>query len=402
MKPLDGIKVIEVSNWISGPICATILADCGAEVIKIEHLQTGGDPARGWVPVRLPTEKQINWVFEAINRGKRSLALDLGLEKGQEIFQRLIKNADILVTNLRIPTAESLKIDYETLSALNPRLIYARITGYGTRGPDKDRMGFDGLSFWARSGLMTAFSPPEGPPVPLGCSLGDVTTGTYLSAGIMMAMYNRERTGKGSLVDTSLYASGVWTSAEAIWAALIGGAAMPKLSKENRPNPLLGYYQCSDGKWLNLSVLQSDRYWSMFCSVIDRPDLETDPRFADQDARAENSGALVAIIDDEISKHPLEYWGPRLDEAHIAWGPISDIEEVAEDPQLQANDSIVEVEHPHLGRLKGIATPFQINQETLSSHTAAPEFGSSTEDILQEHDYSWEEIVELKNQKVII
>ena len=402
MKPLEGIKVIEVSNWVSGPTCATILADCGAEVIKVEHLKTGGDPARGWMPIRLPTEKQINWVFEAINRGKRSLALDLGLPKGQEIFHRLIRASDILVTNIRISTAETLNLDYETLSALNPRLIYARITGYGARGPDKDRMGFDSLSFWARSGLMDAFSPTEGPPVPLGCSLGDVTTGTFLSGAIMMALYHRERTGVGSVVDTSLYASGVWTSAEAIWATLIGGSSMPKLSREEYSNPLLVHYRCSDGRWLNLAILQSDRYWSVFCSAIDRPDLETDPRFAGQDARAENSAALVAIIDDEFSKHPLEYWGPRLDEAHIAWGPISDIEEVAKDPQLHANDSIVEVDHPQLGRLKEVATPFQINQETLASRTSAPEFGSSTEDILQEHAYSWEEILELKNQKVII
>ena len=402
MKPLEGLKVIEISNWISGPTCATILGDCGAEVIKIEHLQTGGDPARGWVPVNLPKEKQINWVFEAINRGKRSLALDLGQDKGQEIFQRLIRDTDIFVTNLRISTAETLHLDFETLGALNPRLIYARITGFGARGPDKDRMGFDSLSFWARSGLMDVFSPIEGPPVPIGCSLGDVATGTFLYGAIMMALYNRERNGEGSLVETSLYASGVWTSSEAIWSTLIGGSAMPKLSREEFPNPLLQLYHCSDDRWINLCILQSERYWSVFCSVIDKPDLETDPRFIDQDARAENSAALVALLEEEFGKRPLDYWGPRLDEAHIAWEPTSEIEEVASDPQLYANDSIVEVDHPQMGRIKEIAIPFQINRETLSSRTSAPEFGSSTEDILQEHAYSWDEILELKKQKVII
>ncbi len=402
MKPLEGIKVLEVSNWISGPTCATVLADCGADVIKLEHLQTGGDPARGWVPVNLPKEKQINWVFEAINRGKRSLALDLGQDKGQEVLQRLIRDTDILVTNVRISTAETLHLDFETLSALNPRLIYARITGFGARGPDKDRMGFDSLSFWARSGLMDVFSPIEGPPVPIGCSLGDVATGTFLFAAIMMALYNRESTGEGSLVETSLYASGVWTSSEAIWSTLIGGSSMPKLSREEFPNPLLQLYRCSDDRWVNLCILQSERYWSVFCSVIDRSDLETDPRFIDQDARAENSAALVALLEEEFGKHPLDYWAPRLDEAHIAWEPTSEIEEVASDPQLYANQSIVEVDHPHLGRIKEVAAPFQFNQETLASRTSAPEFGSATEEILQEHDYSWDEILELKNQKVII
>ena len=402
MKPLDGIKVLEVSNWISGPTCATVLADCGADVIKLEHLQTGGDPARGWVPVNLPKEKQINWVFEAINRGKRSLALDLGQDKGQEVLQRLIRDTDILVTNVRISTAETLHLDFETLGALNPRLIYARITGFGARGPDKDRMGFDSLSFWARSGLMDTFSPIEGPPVPIGCSLGDVATGTFLFAAIMMALYNRESTGEGSLVETSLYASGVWTSSEAIWSTLIGGSSMPKLSREEFPNPLLQLYRCSDDRWVNLCILQSERYWSVFCSVIDRPDMETDPRFIDQDARAENSAALVALLEEEFGKHPLDYWAPRLDEAHIAWEPTSEIEEVASDPQLYANQSIVEVDHPHLGRIKEVAAPFQFNQETLASRTSAPEFGSATEEILQEHDYSWDEILELKNQKVII
>ncbi len=278
-KPLEGIKVVEVANWVSGPTCGVMLSDYGAEVIKVEHLQTGGDPTRGWIPEVDPPPDQINYVFEAINRGKRSLALDLGSEKGREIFAKLVRESDVLVTNLRVSTAESLGIDYETTSALNPRLIYGRLTAYGVEGPDRDRPGYDMLSFWARSGLMSLFSPPEEEPFPLACSLGDATTGTFLFGAIMMALYDRERTGKGQVVDTSLYTNGIWASAESMWSMLLSGRPLRSLSEYIKSNPLVQLYKCGDGKWAQFCLLQSDRAWLPFCSAINRSDLAQDPKF---------------------------------------------------------------------------------------------------------------------------
>ena len=272
-KPLEGVKVVEVANWVSGPTCGVMLADYGAEVIKVEHLKSGGDPTRGWIPNIDPTPDLVNYVFEQINRGKRSLALDLGSEKGKEIFARLIKYSDVMVTNLRVGTAAALGIDYESLSAINPALVYGRLTAYGIDGPDKDRPGYDMLSYWARSGLMSAISPVDGPPVDLPCSLGDVNTGTFLFGAIMMALYARERTGKGAVVDTSLYNAGIWGSAESIWSMLISGRPLKSLAEFISINPLVKYYQCGDGKWAQLCLLQSDRAWLPFCAAIARPDL---------------------------------------------------------------------------------------------------------------------------------
>ncbi len=401
-KPLEGLKVIEVANWVSGPTCGVMLSDYGAQVIKVEHLQTGGDQARGWIPEPDPPPDQINYVFEAINRGKRSLALDLASEKGAEIFAKLVKEVDVLVTNLRVGTAKALGIDYDTLSAINPSLVYGRLTGYGVEGPDKDRPGYDMLSFWARSSLMSSFSPPEGPPMSLPNSLGDVTTGTYLFGGIMMALYQRERTGKGALVDTSLYNAGIWNSAESIWAMLISGRPLRSLAEYVKTNPLVQFYQCSDGKWAQLCMLQSDKAWVPFCHAIERPDLAQAPKFGSLHDRSVHTTELTAILQAQFLRQPRYYWGSRLDEAGLPWEPVSSIEEVAANPQLQATGSIMEVKHPRHGPLKELAAPYRIGNRSFASETSAPEFGASTEDVLLGLGYSWEEIVEFKETNVII
>ena len=401
-KPLEGVKVVEVANWVSGPTCGVMLADYGAEVIKVEHLQTGGDPTRRWIPEIDPSPDLINYVFEQINRGKRSLALDLGSEKGKEIFARLIKDSDVMVTNLRVGTAESLGIDYESLSAINPALVYGRLTAYGIKGPDKDRPGYDMLSYWARSGLMSAISPADGPPVDLPCSLGDVNTGTFLFGAIMMALYTRERTGKGAVVDTSLYNAGIWGSAESIWSMLISGRPLKSLAEFISINPLIKYYQCGDGKWAQLCLLQSDRAWLPFCAAIARPDLAEEPEYGSLQGRAVRSEELTAILKAHFKTQPRDYWAARLDESGLPWEPISSVEEVGVSPQLEATGSIVEVEHPQHGSLKELASPFRIGNESFASKVSAPELGASTEVVLLDLGYSREEIVGLKEAGVVL
>ena len=401
-KPLAGLKVIEIANWVSGPTCGVMLGDYGAEVIKVEHLQTGGDPTRGWIPEPDPPPEHINYVFQHVNRGKRSLALDLGSEKGREVFAKLVGESDVLLTNLRITTAEALGIDYETVSAVNPRLVYGRLTGYGDAGPDRDRPGYDMLSFWARSGLMSVFSPPDEEPLPLPCSLGDVTTGTYMFGGIMMALYERERTGKGSVVDTSLYAAGTWGSAESIWCMLIDGRPLRSITEYIKANPLVQLYRCGDGKWAQLCMLQSDKAWAPFCSVIEMSELAEDARFRTLEDRAIHSLQLSGIVQEQFLREPRDYWAARLDEAGLPWEPVSTVDEVVTHRQMQMSGRIVEVEHPEHGIMKQLAPPYRVNRETFASSEPAPEFGGSTEDVLLGLGYSWEEILGLKEAGVVI
>ena len=401
-KPLEGVKAIEIANWVSGPTCGVMLGDYGADVIKVEHLQTGGDPTRGWIPEPDPPPDHINYVFQHVNRGKRSLAVDLASEKGREVLARLVRESDILCTNLRISTAQALGIDYETVSAINPRLIYGRLTGYGDEGPDRDRPGYDMLSFWARSGLMNVFSPPEEEPVPLPCSLGDVTTGTYMFGGIMMALYERERTGKGGVVDTSLYAAGTWGSAESIWCMLIEGRPLRSIADYIKANPLVQLYRCGDGKWAQLCMLQSDKAWIPFCGVMERPELAQDTRFGSLEDRATHSAELSGIVQEQFLKRPRDYWAARLDEAGLPWEPVSAVDEVVAHPQMRTGGRIVEVEHPEHGTMKQLAPPYRVNRETFASRAPAPEFGGATEDVLLGLGYSWEEIVGLKEAGVVI
>ncbi len=402
MLPVEGLKVVELAIWLVGPVCGAIMADCGAEVVKVEHLATGGDPTRGWTPTHLPAKGQINYVFEMTNRGKRSLALDLAQEEGLEIMLKLIKDADVFITNLRLSTLESLKIDYEALSSVNPRLIYGRATGYGPRGPDRDRLGYDSIGFWARSGLMAVHGEPEHPPVRMRGSLGDVTTATFLFAGVMLALYARERTGKGQLVDASLLATGTWVAAENLWSPLITGKAIPKNSRKNSPNPLINSYRCADGRWFYPCILQTDRYWPNFCRAVEREDLVEDPRFNSHNRRTENSGALVAILEQVLNTRPLEEWGERFDRNHVAWGPANTPDEVIKDPQMEAAHYIIEVDHPIHGRLREIAAPFQHGGESFIPRKAAPEFGDSTEEILLELGWTWDDIARLKDRKVVL
>ncbi|MFQ5872545.1 MAG: CaiB/BaiF CoA transferase family protein [Dehalococcoidia bacterium] len=402
MLPLEGLKAVELAIWLAGPACGAILADCGAEVVKVEHLESGGDPARGWTPTHIPAKDQVNYVFEMTNRGKRSIALDLRQEEGREIMYKLIESADIFITNLRLFTLESLKMDYETLSRLNPRLIYGRATGFGPRGPDRNRLGFDSVGFWARSGLMAVHGEPEHPPVRMRGSLGDVTTATFLFAGVILALYARERTGKGHLVDASLLATGTWVAAENLWAPLITGETIPRSSRRSPPNPLVNSYRCSDDRWFYPCVLQTDRYWPDFCRAIEREDLIEDPRFNNHDHRCQNSAALVEILDEVLGARPLGEWGEKFDQNHIAWGPAKSPGEVVNDPQMEAMDYIVEVDHPTHGRLRELAVPFQHNGESFTPRKAAPEFGDSTEAVLLELGWTWDDILSLKDREVAL
>ena len=402
MLPLEGVKVVELAIWLAGPACGVIMADCGADVIKVEHLESGGDPARGWTPTDATVKEEPNYVFETMNRGKRGIALDLSQDKGREVLYRLCQQADVFITNLRLSTLDKLKVNYDSIKKVNPNIVYVRGTGFGPRGPEKDRMGFDSIGFWARSGIMASIGDPDAVPVRMRGSLGDVSTGTFLFAGMMAALFRKERTGKGGLVDGSLLATGTWVAAENLWAPLRTGKTPPKYSRKSPPNPLVNIYNTFDDRWIYMTVLQGDRFWPNICRAIEREDLTEDARFSLIEPRRENSAAMVAIFDIEFRKRTLDDWGKRLDAEHIAWGLVTEPEEVISGEQVNANEYVIGVEHPVLGHLRETAIPFQIDGAPLMPRASSPEFGASTEEVLLEAGYTWEEILEMKEEKVVL
>ena len=402
MLPLEGVKVVELAIWLAGPACGVIMADCGADVIKVEHLESGGDPARGWTPTDATVKQDPNYVFETMNRGKRGIALDISQDKGLQVLYKLCEQADVFVTNLRLSTLDKLKVNYDSIKKVNPGIVYVRGTGYGPRGPEKDKMGFDSIGFWARSGIMASIGDPDAVPVRMRGSLGDVSTGTFLFAGMMAALFRKERTGEGGLVDGSLLATGAWVAAENLWAPLRTGQTPPKYSRKGPPNPLVNIYNTSDNRWIYMTILQADRFWPNVCRAIGREDLIEDERFSQIDARRENTEAVVEIFDEQFKKRTLEEWGKRLDAEHIAWGLVAQPEEVISGEQVEANEYVVQVDHPVLGRLRETAIPFQIDGEALTPRAPSPEFGGSTEEVLLEAGYTWEEIGEMKEKRVVI
>ncbi|MFQ5875389.1 MAG: CaiB/BaiF CoA transferase family protein, partial [Dehalococcoidia bacterium] len=383
-------------------------------VVKVEALASDGDPIRGFQFGNLmdpdldpslanrPTKSEPSPLFEMTNRGKRSIAVDLSEEAGREILYALVKEADVLITNLRSSTLRSLKADYETLHDLNPKLIYGRVTAYGPKGPDCDKRGFDSTAFWSRSGLMAMHGEPDGPPAQMHGSVGDYTTAVFLFAGVLLALRQRESTGKGSLVDTSLLGAGMWAASHDMVVALFKGLDLPRTSRRSPPNPLANIYLCADGKWMHLCLLQTDRYWDDLCVALQEEGLHADSRFRNHSSRCQNSAALVGILDEVIITRPFDEWAERFDKHNLVWAPVSSPTEVISDPQVERNNYLVEIDHPSYGKLREIAAPFQLNGEPLCSGRRAPEFGESTEQVLLELGYRWEDIVRLKEGKVVL
>src|SRR3990170_7878844 len=283
MEPLlEGIKVVELAEWGFVPSAAAVLADWGADVVKIEHPQRG-DPMRGLMAGGLiASTGDYNYMVEQMNRGKRSLGLDLNHDSGREIFLKLIAETDVLVTSFLEPARQRLRITYDDLAPGNPRLIYARGHGQGQRGPDADKAGFDAISFWSRTGIAHMLTPPDGPLVMQRAAFGDVMSGAMLAGGIAAALYRRNTTGKGGLVDLSLLNSGMWALAPDVLASYLLGKDPREtvgIGAKAPPNPLVGTYRTRDSRIIMLNMLQGDRYWPAFCRAIDREELIEDPRY---------------------------------------------------------------------------------------------------------------------------
>lgn len=397
---LNGIKVVEVSSWAAAPSCGVWLAEFGADVIRIEPID--GDPVRGVARIGgfLPLS-DFNWAWELWNRSKRGIAVNLGQEQGRDIVHKLVSQADVFLTNLLPHIAQGNRLDYETLGKINPRLIYASLTGYGPEGPGSDWHSFDEIAFWARSGIMSTLGDPGESLVPLRGAMGDHTAGTSLLAGIALALYSREQTGSGQRVDVSLLGCGCSVAGVDLQATLSTGEEIPRTSRQNADNPLYNFYQCKDGKWVQWVMFQSGRYWPGVCRALGRADLEHDTRFDSHRHRSENKKELILILDEVVATRDRDEWALLFQEHGLVWGPVQTMSEVVRDPCVLDNNYVVEYEHFSRGTIKGVGCPIQLSGKSAKTPHGAPEHSQHTEEVLLEIGYNWDDISRMKEQKTI-
>jgi crotonobetainyl-CoA:carnitine CoA-transferase CaiB-like acyl-CoA transferase len=397
---LEGIKVVEVSTWVAAPMCGVMLAEFGADVIRVEPLN--GDPVRGLVPRGASTSSGFNWWWEMWNRSKRGMALDIATAEGREIVHKLAAQSDVFLTNLRPGVLTRSELEYETIREVNPRIIYAHITGYGLKGPETERPSFDSLAFWARGGFPAVLGEPDAPPVALEGAMGDHPTGGLALAGIALALYARERTGIGQKVDVSLLSSGCWVNGVDLQFALAFERDHDRTSRRRVANPLSNSYQAECGRWLRLCMMESVRYWPAFCQALGRPDLEHDPRFESDVQRAANREELISLLEAVFATKSRDEWAPLLDQHRLPWDPVQSMTEVAQDPSVLANGYVTEYEHFTGQRVRAVASPVQLSETPAEVRFGAPEHGQHNEEILLELGFSWDDIERLKEKKAIL
>ena len=400
--PLDGILILDWTQWQMGPVATAMLADLGASVIHIENRLTG-DGGRGLNALKWALPKGRNAYFEVNNRGKKSIKVDLTKEKGRELIYRLVRKADVFVHNYRQGVPEKLKMNYETLRRYNPKIIYAAASGYGPNGPEAREPAFDYLGL-ARSGIMHMVGGLlDLPPLTIRLGIADQMGAIITAYGVLAALVARERFGIGQKVDVSHLGSLVALQGLSVGLELYLGQVFGIENRKAAANPLWNYYLCSDGRWIMLGMLQPDRQWPSVCKALGIEHLEKDPRFEDAIKRAENAEAIIAIVDDIfITKSAAEWMRILKDTGDIICTPIQSISDLKNDPQVLANDYIIDYNHEVLGPVKAVGIPVQLSETPGVVRCEAPEFGQHTEEVLIEiGGYSWEEIAELRNEEVI-
>jgi crotonobetainyl-CoA:carnitine CoA-transferase CaiB-like acyl-CoA transferase len=402
-QPLEGITVLDWTIWQQGPVCSAMLGDMGANVIKIEQRGTG-DPGR-WIVAAggQDTSGAPNWYFEANNRNKRSITLDLKKPEGLEVVHALVEKADVFVQNFRKGVAGRLGLGYEALSKINPKLVYASATGYGPNGPDSSEPSFDYLGL-ARSGIMNAVGEPDMPPLGIAGGIADQMGAIMMAYGVMTALVARERHGVGQEVNASHLGSMAFLQGLSVSMKLMAGMAMPRNFRSHAFNPLWNHYRCADDQWLALAMLQADRYWPDVARLIGRPELATDPRFETMEARAGNAEPCVALLDAAFAEKTRDEWLTcfREDESDLIYTIVNTVDDLPEDPQVMANNYVVELEHPHHGPTKMVGVPVGLSKTPGSVRAAAPELGQHTEDVLLNVlGWDWDRISALVEAEVI-
>jgi len=393
---LAGIKVVEVTQWVAAPAAGALLADWGADVIHIEH-PVKGDAMRGLANVG---GMGMDWLSELDNRNKKSVTLDISKKEGQAVLHRLLEKADVFITSLRPSELERYNLEYSVLSKLNHKLIYASLTGYGRKGSEREKRGYDVTAFWAQSGFMASLREPDRPPIFPRGGMGDHTTSIAMVCGITTALFARERTGVGQEVDVSLYNTGVWVLSVDMSCALATGE-YPPLRKRSETPAMTNVYQTKDNKWIYFAHLQQDPYWSPFCRALGLEQIENDERFTTMISRMLNNDELFTLVESAMAKRTMEEWLPILDKYGLIYAAVKDAADIAKDEQAWVNDFFATAEHPTLGTVKLVANPIKLSKTPSSIRTAAPQFGQHTEEVLLENGYSWDDLAHLKEQGTI-
>jgi len=381
------LKVVDLASFIAGPSAAVILSDFGADVIKVEP--PSGEMWR--IGHKIPPQPQAKdpYQWHLANRNKRGMTLDLKSPSAQQILEKLVKWADVLIVNTPHRARKKLKLEYEDVAQWNPRLIYADVTGFGEKGPDAELPGFDITSYWARSGLLSMTRDAGAPPTWPVAASGDNATAVGLYSAIVTALYRRERTGKGSYVTTSLLAEGIWSASVSIQAALSGAKFYGPHDRKNPANAALNVYQAGDGTWFVLLVTP-DKVQAV-AKAIGRADLLTDPRFSPANLVA-NMPQLTAILDEVFGAQPMAHWYEVFNGIHVTFGAVRDPQEVINDPQLLANEIVVPLEGAGGKLTSTISSPIQVHGVNKVSAKRAPELGEHNQEILQELGFDAKQI----------
>lgn len=402
--PLTGVRVLEVATHVFVPTTGSVLAEWGADVVKVES-RDGGDPYRALATFGLHNEHRgVDPFFQSANRGKRSVAVDLKKSDGRKILSRLIAKSDVFLTNIRAGARRRLRIEVDDVREDNRSIIYVRGSAFGPRGPESQEGGFDSGSFWARTGMQHQFTPPSAEwPLPLTPGFGDVAAGLNAAGAVGTALFRRERTGRPSLIDVSLLASGMWQLQPDIVNSRLGDNPAERIRPERYTfwNPLWMTYRTADGRFLSFMMLAPDRHWEDLCKRLGRPDLATDPRYADMTARRAYSQSCIETLEAVFAERDLTEWRKALSGFAGEWTIVQTPSEVHDDPQVVANGYIASVE-----AAKGVSIPLVTSPAQFDglpgAPTRAPEYGEHTELVLLDLGYSWEDLIDLKDRHVII
>jgi len=383
---LAGLRVIDCGTYIAGPASTTVMSDFGADVIKIERPE-GGDLWRMWWVTPGTAQCDVNYSWWLTSRNKRSLALDLSRDDGRDVLIRLLKTADVFVTNYQAALLAKLRLDFETLSTLNPRMIYAHVTGYGEAGEDADSPAFDALAYWARSGLMTSVTGADGSPAMPRPAIGDHPTAMSLFGAIMLGLYDRERTGRGSKVSTSLLASGVWAHACDLQAKICNATFPDRTLGTSPANPLIHGYRSRDDKVFLLVQLDPDREFPRLCAGIGAPELATNPMFSTTASRIEHAEELFAILQSQFEARDLAELRVIFREHDVKWSTLPRIADVVADPQVRDCGSLVDLALPGGETVRTISSPIFVSGSPKRAATHAPEIGEHTRELMRELGY---------------
>ena len=379
MTPLDGVRVVEVAGWMAAPGAAAMLADLGADVVKVEPLR--GDPVRG--VIRQPeVEQPFDAPFQMDNRGKRGIAVALDRPEGQELVRRLVDASDVFLCNLLGRRQARFGLDADALLARHPRLVHATLTGYGLDGPDAARPGFDITTFFGRGGITHAITEPGGQAPRARPAQGDHAAALAMLAAVLTALRLVERTGQGQVVDVNLLATAAWTMSTDLSSTLVDGQDPPVLGRRRRRHALQESFRTADDRWI-LLFMPEPHWWPRFCDTVGRPEWAQDPRFETVATRFEHMPEITDLMDEVFATRTLQEWGRAFDEAGLTWGPAATVSEVAADPHLAATGAFPEVEHPTAGSFRTVALPMRLRGVDIGPRGPAPELGQHTREVLR-------------------